>query len=318
MNLYFDTNVYRFITERGEASQVAALFDRYGCRLAVSAGNLFETYAVGSSSDRAKEMKTIARLGRDYSPQPESYLHALEVQREIRRLRRQWINPVPHKREIRTLLKGHQDLWTRVLNGELPSSSDFASYSDDAEQGIATARCFQKDLRALFLDPARDFELRTPSGHTVSVNVEDPEVFWRFEGLSVWYEAIVRENPASRDYADWLKPFLKRHAFADPSYLSFWLHDADADAMPLNRLTGLVSYYQLKQKITHGNSADQIHASCWLMHNLFVTADRAFHEALASAARHYPRHRAPALVNREDPSFASQLDSILRAAANLV
>jgi hypothetical protein len=48
-----------------------------------------------------------------------------------------------------------------------------------------------------------------------------------------------------------------------------------------------VSYYQLKQKITHGNAADQIHASCWLTNDLFITADRGIYEALASAARHF-------------------------------
>jgi len=151
----------------------------------------------------------------------------------------------------------------------------------------------------------------TPAGTILSSDIDNPEVYWRVEGILAWHRAIELKSPACRDYADWLAPFLKPHAFAEPSYSAFWLNEVSAEAMPLNRLTGLVSYYQLKQKITHGNPADQIHATCWLMNDLFITADRGFQEALASAARHYPNRSSPILINREVASFASQLEEIL-------
>ena len=321
MKLYFDTNIYRFITERDEAIQVAALLEKFACRLTVSAGNLFETWAMDPALDPAREIATITKLGNSYLSPPESYLHALEVRFEVKRIRRPWINPFPLKREIRkigVLLDGHKEHWTRALTGDLPPATAFNLYKISAEQGIDGASRFQKDVRADFLDPSRTFELQTPGGATISINLHDPDVFWRFQGLSVWYEALEKNNPASRDYADWLKPHLRPHTFADPSYTSFWLKEMMAEAVPLNRLTGLISYYQLKQKISHGNSADQIHASCWLFNDLFLTADRGLFKALSLAAQHFPNRSAPVLVDRAGSSFASQLDEILKAKATEV
>ena len=84
--------------------------------------------------------------------------------------------------------------------------------------------------------------------------------------------------------------------------------------MPLNRVTGLVAYYQLKQKINHGNAADQIHATSWFFCDLFITADSGFYEAISRlvAEQHYPGHALPVFVDRAASSFASQLDALLK------
>ena len=297
MKLYFDTNIYRFITEHGETRRVAAQLRQYGCRLSVSAGNLFETYSVKSLAIRAREMETIIQLGNNYQPTPAPYLHALEVRREIKRLRPRWIDPVPRRRMERFFLKSHLEIWTQAKAGHLPPATAFEGYNRDAEQGITFVRQTQKDLRASLLKLPNDFRILTPAGQIVPVDVEDPEVHWRVEGLLAWHQAIEMKSPASRDYADWLGPYLRPNSFADPSYFTFWLDEVSADAMPLNRLTGLVSYYQLQQKITHGNAADQIHASCWLTNDLFITADRGFYDAL-------PRRRAPL----SEPTVASSCE----------
>ena len=113
--------------------------------------------------------------------------------------------------------------------------------------------------------------------------MSDPEVFWRVESLQAWYEAI-EMRPASRDYDDWLSPYLKRGSFRDPSYQSLWLEEASGATMPLNRLIGLVKFYQLAQKVTHVNAADQLHAGHWLRSDLFLTADRPFHSVLTRIA----------------------------------
>jgi hypothetical protein len=82
--------------------------------------------------------------------------------------------------------------------------------------------------------------------------------------------------------------------------------------MPLNRLTGLVGFYQLRQKITHGNAADKIHASAWMLNDLFITADRAFYETLNHVAgQHYPDRQSPAFVERSAASFVTQLEALI-------
>jgi len=313
VKVYFDTNIYRFITERDEIHRVAMQLNQSGCRLLASAGNLLETYAIKSLTIRSQELEAIIRLGNQFQDHPESYLHALEVRREIKRLRPRWINIAPRRKKERFYLKNHLALWVQARARVLPSATAFAAYSRDAEQGIASIQETQKDLRTSLHTAPSDFQLLTPDGQTFSVNLDDPELYWRVEGLLAWHHAIVKRASASRDYADWLEPYLRPNSFSDPSYPDFWLREVSAAAMPLNRLTGLVSFYQLKQKITHGNAADQIHASCWLESDLFITADRGFYEALAAAAQHYPHRPLPILVDRAAPSFASQLEKILAA-----
>jgi hypothetical protein len=78
-----------------------------------------------------------------------------------------------------------------------------------------------------------------------------------------------------------------------------------------------VSYYQLEHKFTHGNAADQIHASSWLTNDLFITADRDFFEVLSAAATRYSTRRAPVFVDRGKESFASQFEEILSSQGNV-
>ncbi len=140
----------------------------------------------------------------------------------------------------------------------------------------------------------------------------DPEIYWRAVGLMAWYFAIEGGGPASRDYADWLSPFLRSGAFREPAYQSFWLRDASAKAMPLNRLTGLVSFYQLQEKITHGNAVDQFHANHWLLSDLFFTADRAFWNVLSKLRElHFPDRPTPILLDRALGSCVEQVEQVL-------
>jgi len=311
MNLYFDTNIYRYITELEETSQVAEILRQHNCHLCVSAGNLFETYALKSFALQAKEMSSIVKLGSFFQSPPESYLHALEVRREIKRLRPKWIEPVPRRRKERDFLKNHLELWKQAKRGQRPRPFAYEAYRRVAEQGIESVRQTQKHLRSSLLDDPTGYGLISSKGDHFPLDMENPEVFWRVNGLVAWQQAIVQKLPACRDYADWLEPYLKPNSFSDPSYRLFWMEEVSADAMPLNRLTGLMDYYQLKQKITHGNAADQIHASCWYKNDLFMTADRGLHEALASVAQHFQGHPSPAIVGRDMPSFAAQLEYIL-------
>jgi hypothetical protein len=147
-----------------------------------------------------------------------------------------------------------------VREGQLPPADAYALYSDDAEKGILTQRQFQKTIRESRSLNNVTFSLQNPSGQISDFDTSDPEVFWRFDGLMVWYNAIERKDPSCRDYHDWLAPYIKPGSFRDPSYQSFWLQEASGDAMPLNRLVGLVNFYQLSHKVTHGNAGDQLHA----------------------------------------------------------
>jgi hypothetical protein len=83
--------------------------------------------------------------------------------------------------------------------------------------------------------------------------------------------------------------------------------------MPLNKLVGLVNFYQLEHKATHGNAADQMHAGHWLRQDLFFTADSAFYDVLTRIANaHFTNTLKPAFVDRQESSCVKQVESILR------
>ncbi len=127
-----------------------------------------------------------------------------------------------------------------------------------------------------------------------------------------WYQALVVRSPASRDYADWLDPYVKEAAFNDPTYARFWLQDVRAENIPRNRLVGLVTYYQVHHKIAHGNAEDQIHAGNLLDVDLFITADRAYYAVLLEVVnRHFTGVARPLLLDRRAPSALGELSAAL-------
>jgi len=141
----------------------------------------------------------------------------------------------------------------------------------------------------------------------------NPEIHWRAECILIWYQALIARSPTSRDYVDWLEPFVKKDAFKDPTYHDFWLHDVKAETVPLNRLMGLVGDYQTDHKITHGNAQDQIHAGNLLNADLFLTADRAYHAVLGDVVtHHYPEVKCPVLLDRNAPSALEALSSAMK------
>jgi hypothetical protein len=83
--------------------------------------------------------------------------------------------------------------------------------------------------------------------------------------------------------------------------------------MPLNKLVGLVNFYQLQHKVTHGNAADQMHACHWLREDLFFTADSAFYDVLTQIANaHFARTPKPVFIDRQESSCVNQVEPILR------
>ena len=256
ISVYFDTNVYRLAREKDEIEATRLILRKRGAQLVISSGNIFETLAISQGKSRREEAEAIVSLEPKYEEKPESWHHARELLLEIRRRRPNWIRSVSFQRSIKRFLTGHLTVWEMFKTGDYPSPEAYAHYRRDFERGVEQSNDFDKFLRTR-MRTGDTFAFGRSLNDLVAVDLRDPEVYWRFESLSTWHAAIVVRSKVSRDYADWLDPFLKNGAFEDPSYERFWLHDASANNLPLNRLTGLVAFYQLKRKITHGNAADQ-------------------------------------------------------------
>lgn len=323
MNIYFDTNVYRFIEARNELSSMRRMLKAYRCRLTASQGNLVETYAIPSREESRRQLEVIARLANNFEKVPQSWLHAIELRDALARLRPTWLKTVTYTKSIDRLLHDHIQMWADARCLKLPPPYAYQQYSVDAERGIAHERRFQKAFRAQDPRDQQGYSLvsMSESGEVngvIPVAARDPEVFWRVDGLMVWYNAIALRHPSSRDYADWLLPYLKQGVFRDPSYPGFWLHEVTPEEVPLNRLTGLVYFYQTEHKVTHGNAADQLHAGHWLHSDLFLTADVTFHKVLTKVANaHYETKPKPVLVDRSAKSCLEQVEATVRSCVHI-
>jgi hypothetical protein len=320
MKLYFDTNIYNFIAACGESHAVRRFLDSSGHKVQASSENLFEIYAIPEASARGTELSTLVTVASSFEPQPQSWLHAYEVRREIGRCRPHWVKKVPFTKQARQFLKGHRQSWEEAKTLQRPREWAYAVYRRDAEGAVHIDRELQKAMRERQLTRKNTLRLVALNNHTETeivsdAELRDPEIFWRAACMVVWYNALVVRAPGSRDYTDWLAPYVKEEAFQGSTYTQFWLQDVKAECVPRNRLLGLVNYYQTSHKITHGNATDQLHASHLLDSDLFFTADRAYHTVLLEVLnRHFPSVALPILLNRSAQSALGELSSALSTA----
>ena len=77
--------------------------------------------------------------------------------------------------------------------------------------------------------------------------------------------------------------------------------------MPSGRLTSLVTFAQIRRKITHGNSADARHAGHLLEAELLITEDKGLHEALEFVTPMVAGAAEARLLNRGDPDLIARL-----------
>ncbi len=293
--------------------------DNAGHDVRASADNLFEIYAIPDKSARISEIKTLISVASCFEKKPGSWLHAQELRREIGRLRPQWLRSssftTKERKREKQFLKGHLERWDDAKSLKLRPARAFAAYRGDYESGWRTERATQKWLREEFRRGVSKFWLGASSKrHQLLTEVDfgDPEVFWRVDCFMVWFNALVRRTCASRDYADWLDPYVREDSFGDPSYPEFWLEEVAAENVPRNRLTGLVAYYQEHHKITHGNPGDQLHANNLLDVDVLCTADRAFFDILTKVtARYLGGVARPVLLDRQAPSALGELRAAL-------
>jgi hypothetical protein len=315
MRLYLDTNVYSMLAERGDASAVRSLFRSRGVEVLVSGLNLLEIWAIPSRRDQRREADALLEVATEFEGLPLAYRHCREVLAELRHLRPEWVRRIVHYRKARAFLAGHLDEWHRFRDGWLPDPGAYAAYRRDAEAGGSASRAVQRLERSSRLKNDLNLWLVATTQDSAQAvarrDLNDPEQAWRIECLQVWHNAIVNQEPASRDYIDYLGPYLRPEAFADKRKTAdFWLREVDATRMPLNRSSGLAHYFQLAHKITHGNPGDILH-TCYLLDvDVFVTADTAFANVLSEVQRRVPGSAQVAYILRGAASTLEELQGL--------
>lgn len=313
MEIYFDTNVYDFIARQQEELIIRNFLDSNNLRVKVSSGNLYEILATANPDHRLAQVAAVVIIASTYEDFPQSWMHAEEVRSEIARCHPAWLRYAPSSRLLRKaegFLDQHRTLWNKIRSLDLPPPEDFALYQRDAQQGIEKNVAFQGAMKHGIRTAGTKFSVVASGLGKTTVIQPDKELtadeYWRYECMMVWFNAIARKNKESRDYADWLLPYLKDDVFLGPTYQKFWAEEVDPVKVTKNRIVALTGYYQMLYKLSPGNAGDQIHASILTDVDLFITADKRFYRVLNTiVAHHYPSIGKPLLISREGSALAA-------------
>jgi hypothetical protein len=317
---YFDTNVFDFIAALGESAKAKKLLASRRAALLASEFHLLELIAIPDALTRRNQLLTLTTLATRYSEMPLPWLHAKEVRNEIGRCRSHWLRTISTPKEASVFIRRHRQQWAFAKQGKLQRNRTYDQFRQDAERGVHSSHAFQKLARKVHQSKRQSQalvrhwhdgtqEVRTP--------LDSPEAYWRSDNADCWSAAVVNRNPSSRDYADYLLPYLVDDAFLDPSYDKFWMIDVVGENMPRNRISGLSSFFQLQHKLGHGNSFDALHANYLLDVDLFVTADRAFQKVLCQICAHTTRPLAkPVLIDRARASAVEVIDEVLTESSS--
>ena len=314
--VYLDTNIYRHIAQNRQAHDVTKIFRSARWHVMASASNLFETYAISDHSLRQTELATITSVAASFEQRPASYREAAEVRRAIQRHRSHWIRHFVYEREAKSLLAAHRQRWLDAKAGNPPSNTAYATYQRVFEDGNASSREQQKQLRTARLD-GLTATLNHRFGDRVGIvetDLRDPDTGWRTVSFSMFESALFQNAEQSRDMADWLRPFLKLDRIDPSDFFVLWMRDIELVEVPRSAWIGYVSSFQLGNKINHGNAMDLEHAAMVFDVDVFVTADRAFYSAMCEARDAFPRLRARILLwERSMPSALDALQSVINA-----
>jgi hypothetical protein len=147
MKVYADTNVYSFIRVCDEAERVRAYLRQKAIQLIATDSNLFEMFAIARPSIQRAEIETLFSVASRVRREPEAWLHAEELRREIAAKRPAWLRKLSFTRRARAFLNSHALRWEQARDGILPSQEALATFRRAFESGVAISREAQKQHR---------------------------------------------------------------------------------------------------------------------------------------------------------------------------
>lgn len=305
--IYFDTNLYSMMADRGDAADVGRWLAEQQLQLRASHQTLFEVLAISDPDRRATELAIMKALARPIENQPLAYRQAAEVRQAIRRRYPEWLRQSPNLVSIKRFLRAHKANWHRALQpGALPDHAR-QSYRDVSLVGIKGAQAAQKHWRKA----AREAEPTLATIDGERWRLDSLERGWRADCAMSWSAALYDRREESRDYADYLLPYLRAPLPPSADFARLWMEDMPASEMPLNRLTGLAGYIQLERKPGQGNAGDVLHAAFLCDVDLFVTGDRDFVFVLDKLAALTPGAAPIFFVDRGNASTVAAIEQLL-------
>lgn len=262
-----------------------------------------------SKSDlRGLEISNVVRLATRFRDFPCSYVQSMELIRELRRIRPDWLRPFKSKAGAKKFLRSHNAKWQDALKGTYPSSFEKQKRLNEEKSMQPQILAAQREWRQ---GPERNY-LQThdkATGDALSKYlIKSADAKWREDRFVAWEAALRQKHPFVQDYIDYAAPYI-RDTMHTPleNAIEFWLFEADANNMPHNRAVGLTWHYQTNYQIDSGNPYDVSHSHNLIDVDFFVTCDKNFYKVLSAVSRDIPNSARPLFLKRKSHSACEQL-----------
>jgi hypothetical protein len=324
VRLYIDNSVLEPIAQQDVGGRVKALLQRHHARAFASIQNLVEAWRIPDEVrppgqiERAKLVRVLLQVARDREEDALQYRAVRAAVAQLRHHHPDWLVEQERFRDFLEHRARRRKVWQEVQRDATYVSEEMVEFDRFLRNSIGGSMRNQKRRRELRLVggslpiPIADPEIRTRLEPLVA-RLPEQEAFWRVQTAAGWWNALFEgDGGVRRDIRDWLLPYLKVSQLDIEAWTRFWLEEADAAALSVTRLKGLVDYFQPDRRVESGNWGDINHAGFAIGRDFFLTADRDFHEALLKVKAELGATMAnPVLVDRAAPDIHAEIRSVL-------
>jgi hypothetical protein len=313
MLLYFDTNVYHYLAQVGQARDLRDLLRVKHHAVSISRDNVMESARIKDPDRLATRFKTIKTVASSFPKFPESYVESRELLQEFRRKRPSWLLTDPDLKEVKYFLRNYRLLMTTTLKqGALGLNESFQEYVCQVERAIDVSKPYDKTVHEAVLNASNvEFGAANPKWHHLIEHLSNTERYWRIRSTTIWHQALTGD-PSMRDYNDWVSPYVDIRKIDTSDWNMFWLRDVVAAAVPTSWVRCLTEYHQMAVSVSHGNKIDVNHALRLIDCDAFFTCDQQFYRVIRTVASEVGVKVAiPFLIDASQDNAVEQFKSIL-------
>ena len=225
---------------------------------------------------------------------PEDFSEIMEILKEIKRVRPDWLRETPYHWFFNRLKKG----WTRKTGGfwvrcarspESEARSIAHAEGDLIEEVHTQSKMARKEIIGVGWK-------RIPAMDEVFVRFCHPFPGWRGDMVEAWRvdaftglsDSLGRQGNA---YRDWMAPFVELDdgLLSSADWVEFWLYLADKSALPMQWMRWAHSFAQRFRKVTPGSPGDTQLCTYFLATDIVITTDKALVDILEQCRPYAPR-----------------------------
>ncbi|HVS05772.1 MAG TPA: hypothetical protein VHK65_06355 [Candidatus Dormibacteraeota bacterium] len=315
IKLYLDSSVIEPIAQQSAGNRIKALLQQRGAVVFASMQNLVEAWRIPDPATRGRFVRAILQVARTREVDPMLHGLVVPVINELRRNQHhEWLLPQPRHTHLHDLRILHHSIWERLKADPAALPDNPRAMEAFVYHNVGDAMQLQRLRRqAMKAGPVASPLLSKAMSARLQPmidRVSEAEAYWRQSAASTWWNSFFNPSPGSFELRNWLAEYLIPERLELESWMTFWLVEADRDALILERVYGFFDFFQSHLKVDSGNWGDLNHVGFAVGRDYFLTADKQFN-AVMERVRNQPDTpiARPVLIDRASTDIVSEIRS---------